>query len=135
MKKLFIITGEYSGDMHASNVVKELKKVNSDIHVEAIGGVNLEKEGVKLFSNHSKMSAVGLSPKIIFDHITLGKRLLDYLKNDYKPDAVLLIDYGVFNLKIAKYLKGSGIKVYYYIPPQIWASRKYRINKVKKYID
>lgn len=135
MKKLFIITGEYSGQIHASNVVRELKKMNNDIQIEGIGGKELEAEGVKLFADHSKMSAMGLTPKIIINHLNLGKNLVNYLLNDYKPDAVLLIDYGVFNLKIAKHLKGKGIKIFYYIPPQVWASRKYRINKIKKYVD
>ena len=135
MKKLFIITGEYSGDIHASHVAEELKKLYPDVVIEGIGGENLKNAGVKLFTDHSKMSAVGLSFKIICDHITLGKRLVDYLKNDYKPDLVLCIDYGAFNLNISKFLKKAGIKVFYYIPPQVWASRKWRINTIKKYID
>lgn len=135
MKKLFIITGEHSGDKHAASVAHELKKANKDLIIEAVGGKNLENEGVKLFCDHSKMSAVGLNFKIIFDHFFLGKRIVDYLKNDYKPDLVLLVDYGVFNLSIAKVLKKYGFKVYYYIPPQVWASRKWRLKTIKKYID
>lgn len=135
MKKLFIITGEYSGDIHASHVARELKKLYPDVVIEGIGGENLKNAGVKLFTDHSKMSAVGLSFKIIFDHITLGKRLVDYLENEFKPDLVLCIDYGAFNLNISKFLKKAGIKVFYYIPPQVWASRKWRINTIKKYID
>lgn len=135
MKKLFIVTGEHSGDMHAANVVRELKNINPEIQIEAIGGENLKNENIKLFSDHSNMSAVGLTPKILINHIKLGKNLVNYLLNDYKPDAVLLIDYGAFNLKIAKYLKANGIKTLYYIPPQVWASRKYRINRIKKYVD
>lgn len=135
MKKLFIITGEYSGDIHASNVVRELRALDCDLEIEGIGGINLEKEGVKLFENQEKMSAMGISPQILINHYKLGKRVVDYLKNDFKPDLVLLIDYGAFNLSIAKFLKGTGIKVFYYIPPQVWASRKYRINLIKKYID
>ena len=136
-KKLFIITGELSGDKHASLVVKNLLETRQDIEIEAIGGENLKKLGVKLFIDHSKvhMSAMGLTPKILFDHITLGKRVVDYLKNEYKPDLVLLIDYGGFNLNISKFLKKEGIKVFYYIPPQIWASRKWRIKTVKKNIS
>ena len=64
MKKLFIITGEYSGDIHAANVVKELKNLETDIQIEAIGGINLANEGVKLFSTQEKMSAMGLSANI-----------------------------------------------------------------------
>ena len=135
MKKLFIITGEYSGDIHASHVVEALKAINPDVEIEGVGGENLRNAGVKLFSDQKKMGAVGLSPKIIIDHITLGKRLVDYLINDYKPDLVLLIDYGAFNLSVSKFLKRAGIKVFYYIPPQVWASRKWRINTIKKNID
>ncbi len=135
MKKIFIITGEYSGDIHAAHVVLELKKLYPEIIVEGIGGKNLKDAGVKLFSDHHKMSAVGISPAIIWNHVRLGKRLVEYLKNDYKPDLVLCVDYGAFNLNVSKFLKKSGIKVFYYIPPQIWASRKWRINTIKKYID
>lgn len=138
MKKLFIITGELSGDMHAANVVRHMKEAfGEELVIEGIGGENLEKEGVKLFENHanSKMGAVGLTPKILLDHLTLGARVVSYLKNEFKPDLVLLIDYGGFNLSISKLLKRSGLKIFYFIPPQIWASRKWRLRTVKKYID
>ena len=135
MKKLFIITGEYSGDIHAANVVRELKALDCDLQIEDIGGINLEKEGVKLFATQEKMSAMGISPKIIVDHFKLGKSVVDYLKNEYKPDLVLLIDYGAFNLSVAGFLHAAGIKIFYYIPPQVWASRKYRINLIKKFVD
>lgn len=135
MKKVFIITGEYSGDMHAGKVVEILKSQFSDVEVEGIGGENLKKAGAKLFCDHSKMSAFGISFKIIKEHLALEKRVSDYILNEYKPDLVLLIDYGTFNLRVAKHLKGKGIKVFHYIPPQIWASRKWRINGIKKYVD
>lgn len=135
MKKLFIITGEYSGDRHAADVVSEIKKLNSDIQIEAVGGENLKKAGVKLFCDHSKMSAMGFNIKIILNHINLGKKIAKYLKEEYKPDMVLLTDYGGFNLNLSKVLKKYGFKIYYYIPPQIWASRKWRLNTVKKCID
>lgn len=135
MKKLFIITGEYSGDIHASHVVEALRAVNPDIEIEGIGGENLRRAGVKLFSDQKKMGAVGLSPKIVIDHLLLGKRVVDYLTKEYKPDLVLLIDYGVFNLNISKFLRRAGIKTFYYIPPQVWASRKWRINTIRKNID
>lgn len=136
-KKIFIVTGELSGDKHASRVVRNLLEINPNYEIQAIGGENLKKIGVELFVDHSDahMSAMGLTPKILFDHLTLGKRLVDYLKNDFKPDLVLLIDYGGFNLNISKFLKKAGIKVFYYIPPQIWASRKWRIKTVKKNIS
>lgn len=135
MKKLFIITGEYSGSMHATKVVECLKEQNSDLHIEGIGDKNLENAGVKLFADHSKMSAVGLNFSILFNHIMLGKRVVDYLTKEYKPDMVLLIDYGAFNTKVAGFLKKAGIKVFYYIPPQVWATRKHRIKELKKNVD
>ncbi len=137
MERLFIITGEHSGDIHAGKVVNELKRTCPELVIEGIGGENLKNTGIKLFSTQEKMSAMGISFKILFDHLTLGKRLVDYLKNEYKPDLVLLIDYGAFNLNIAKFLKKNdkNIKIFYYIPPQIWASRKWRIKVIKKYVD
>jgi lipid-A-disaccharide synthase len=136
MKKIFIVTGEHSGDIHASYVVRELKKIIPDIKIEAVGGKNLEAEGVKLFSDHSKMGVGGTDAiKAIFSHIRLGKRIVDYLKDEYKPDLVLLIDYGGFNLRLAKVLKENCITVFYYISPQVWATRKGRLNKIKKYIS
>ena len=118
MKKIFIITGEYSGDMHAGCV-----------------GENLKKAGAKIYCDHSKMSGFGFNFKMAYDHIVLEKRVADYILNTYKPDLVLLIDYGTFNLRVAKRLKGCGIKVFHYIPPQVWASRKWRIKGIKKYVD
>lgn len=139
-KRIFIITGEHSGDIHASKVVEELKKsypADLELIIEGIGGENLKNAGVKLFSDQKKMSAVGFSFKMLFDHINLGSRLVNYLKNEFKPDLVLLVDYGAFNLNIAKVLKKDNkkLKIYYYIPPQVWASRKWRIKVVKKFVD
>ncbi|MBQ9688615.1 hypothetical protein IJV79_03145 [bacterium] len=136
-KKIFIITGDYSGDIHASFVVNEVRKNCPDAVIEGVGGDNLKSTGIKILTSQDKMGAFGLSFKMITEHIVLGKMILDYLVNDYKPDLVLLIDYGGFNLKMAKFIKSKmpDTKIFYYIPPQIWASRKWRINTVKKYID
>ena len=135
MKKLFIITGEYSGDRHGADVVREIKKLNPDIEIQAVGGENLQKEGVKLYCDHSKMSAMGFNLKIIMTHIQLGEEIAAYLKNEFKPDMVLMIDYGGFNLNLSKVISKYGMKIYYYIPPQVWASRKWRLNTIKHNID
>ncbi|MEI8128599.1 MAG: lipid-A-disaccharide synthase [bacterium] len=138
--KIFIITGEHSGDIHASKVVEELKNncpADLDLIIEGIGGENLKNAGVKLFSTQEKMGAMGISFKILINHLNLGSRIVHYLNNEFKPDLVLLIDYGAFNLNIAKFLKqnNKNIRIFYYIPPQIWATRKWRINAIKKYVD
>ena len=135
MRKIFIITGEHSGDMHAGKVVEILKKNNTNLDIRGIGGENLRNAGAEIFCDHSKMSGFGLNFKMIIDHLKLEKKVCDYILNEFKPDLVLLIDYGTFNLRIAKKIKDKGIKVFHYIPPQIWASRKWRIKGIKKYID
>ena len=81
------------------------------------------------------MGVIGLDAvKAIASHINLGKRIIDYLKRDFRPDLVLLVDYGGFNLRLAKVLHENHIPVYYYISPQVWASRKGRLDTIKKYI-
>ncbi len=135
MGKVFIITGEYSGDMHAGRVAAILKQQYPDIEIEGIGGDNLKAAGAKIFCDHSKMSGFGFSLSMAIEHLQLEQRVADYIINQCKPDLVLLIDYGTFNLRVAKRLKGKGIKVFHYIPPQVWASRKWRIKGIKKYVD
>ncbi len=135
MKKVFVITGEYSGDIHAGHVVEILKSTNPDIEVQGIGGDNLKNAGATLFCDHTKMSAFGFNFKMAIEHLQLEKEVSEYILDEFKPDLVLLIDYGTFNLRVAKRLKGKGIKVFHYIPPQVWASRKWRIKGIKKFVD
>lgn len=135
MKKVFVITGEHSGDIHAGKVVEILKSKNPDIEIEGIGGDNLKNAGATLFCDHSKMSAFGFNFKMAIEHLQLEKEVSEYILEEFKPDLVLLIDYGTFNLRVAKRLKGKGIKVFHYIPPQVWASRKWRIKGIKKFVD
>ena len=135
MKKIFVITGEYSGDIHAGRVVEILKKQDPEIEVHGIGGENLKNAGATLFCDHSKMSAFGFNLKMAIEHLSLEKDVCEYILDEYKPDLVLLIDYGTFNLRVAKRLRGKGIKIVHYIPPQVWASRKWRIKGIKKYVD
>ena len=134
-KRLFILTGDYSGDMHAANVVKALREQQPDLEIAAVGGQHLEAQGVQLLSDQSQMGRVG-SGSILGApyHYFLGKRILKFL-DEFRPDAVLLIDYGVFNLYMAQHLKKRGIPVYYFIPPQVWATRKGRIKKIKAFVD
>ncbi len=131
-KKVFIITGEFSADKHASNVARELKLLMPDCIIEGVGESNLEAQGVKLFRNHEKMGKMGISFSTMFNHLRLGVDIINYLKNEFKPDLVLLVDYGAFNLQISKQLKKAGIKTFFFIPPQIWASRKWRLKTIKK---
>ena len=116
--RLFILTGDYSGDMHAANVVKALRALQPDIELAAVGGKHLQAEGIPLISDQSKMGRVGFGSVLGAPyHYFLGQRILKFLE-EFRPDAVLLIDYGVFNLYMAQQLKKRGIKVFYFIPPQ-----------------
>ena len=135
MKKIFVITGEHSGDMHAGKVVQLIKETNQNIEIQGIGGENLKNAGATIFCDHSKMSGFGINFRMIIDHLQLENNVCEYILEEYKPDLVLLIDYGTFNLRVAKRLHNKGIKVFHYIPPQVWASRKWRIKKIKKYVD
>lgn len=135
-KKVFIVTGEPSGDIHASFVVKELRKLIPDIEIAGVGGLAMKNEGVNLFHDHSGMAVVGLdSFKRIPEHVKLAVNILKYLKIGFKADIVLLIDYGGFNLRLAEHLKRNKFKVFYYISPQIWASRRGRLKKIASYVD
>jgi lipid-A-disaccharide synthase len=135
VERIFIITGDYSGDVHAANVVKELRRLKPDIEVAAVGGPNLSALGVQLLSDQSKMGRVGFGSILGAPyHYFLGRRILKFLRT-FKPDAILLIDYGGFNLLMAQALKAEGWKVLYFIPPQVWASRKGRIKKIKAAVD
>jgi len=134
-ERLFIITGDHSGDIHAANVLKALKQFKPEIQVGAIGGNALRKAGAEIFTDQSRMGKIGLGSILSApEHYLLGKRILSYLDN-FQPQAVLLIDYGMFNLWLARHLKERGFKVFYFIPPQIWASRRGRIRKIQSSID
>lgn len=135
-KKVFISTGEHSGDIHASHVIKELKKLSADIEIAGIGGSEMNKAGARLIHDHSDMAVVGIdSFKKVPQHIFLIFKILQFFKTDFTPNLILLVDYGGFHLRLAKILKFFNYKIFYYITPQVWASRRKRVNTIKKYID
>ena len=134
--KLYILTGESSGDIHAANLVRELKLYNSSVKIRAWGGERLIAEGVDLAKNITSAAFMGIWD-VIKNLNTIRKNLI-YCKRDileYKPDAIILVDYPGFNLKIAKFAKENDIKVFYYIPPKVWAWNKSRAYKMKSYVD
>ncbi|MCA9841472.1 MAG: lipid-A-disaccharide synthase [Cyanobacteria bacterium HKST-UBA03] len=139
LNRVFIITGDVSGDAHAAGIVRAFQALGHTAPtVEALGGLNVAQTGIKLFEHQTELGALGPSFfSAIPSHYMLGRRLLAYLHQDYRPDAVLLIDYGGFNLHMAEQIKKRlpTTKVYYYIPPQIWASRPWRIKAVQRYVD
>ena len=136
--KIFISCGEFSGEAHASRVVDELKKINSEIQFYAFGSRALEERGVKILFDYRKYSFSGLTE--VVKNLSAILKLKQKISNsilELNPDLVLLVDYSGFNLELARALKESGFKkpIYEYIAPQLWASRPWRINKIKKNID
>jgi len=134
--KYFIIAGERSGDLHGGNLVKELSKVDRDAEFVGFGGDNMKAAGVKILLHYKEMAFMGFIEVIqnifkIKGFIKQCKRQID----EYRPDAVILIDYGGFNMKIAKYASDKNIPVHYYISPKVWAWNQKRALKLKRYVD
>lgn len=135
-KTIMIVAGEASGDMHGAHLVREILKINPALNFYGIGGNKLKEEGVQILASASDMAVVGLTEVIsklgkILKIMGIMKRSLD----ERRPDLVILIDYPDFNLPLAKAAQKRGIKVFYYISPQVWAWRKSRIGQIKKTVD
>jgi lipid-A-disaccharide synthase len=134
--KLYIIAGEASGDLHASNLMKELKKQNSSIAFRFWGGDLMAKSGGTPVKHIKELAFMGFI-EVILNLKTILSNIKQCKKDivEYKPDAIILVDYPGFNLRIAEWAKKSGIKVIYYISPQIWAWKQNRVYKIKKCVD
>lgn len=131
--RLMIVAGEASGDLHGANLVTELKKIQPDIDCYGLGGEHMRKAGVDIYVNVSELSVVGLVE--VIKHYPRLRNILNKMKHALKcnpPDLLVLIDSPDFNLRLAKTAKRYGIKVMYYVSPQIWAWRSSRIKIIKK---
>lgn len=136
VKRVLMIAGEASGDAHGAGVVKELKSRNPNIDIFGIGGDKMEHAGMKIIYHIREMSFMGFME--VIKHLPLIRsveKTLARLLELKKPDVVVLIDYPGFNLRFAKTAKKHGIKVVYYISPQVWAWKKGRVKKMKSLID
>lgn len=136
-KKIFIIAGEASGDAHASELVKNILKLNNEISFSGIGGDNLINCGVELIHNYNEINHVGFI-SVLKNIFSIRKIFNSTLKNinQINPDIIILVDFPGFNLRLAKYLRKSFKgKIIYYISPQIWAWHKSRIETIRKTID
>ena len=134
--KIMIIAGEASGDMHGGNLVREMRAIEPDLLFYGIGGTKMQMAGVKRVADAADMAVVGLTEAIakLRTFLWVMRRLKASLKDD-PPDLVILIDYPDFNLPMAKAAHKLGIKVLYYISPQVWAWRRGRINVIRETVD
>lgn len=135
-QKLMVIAGEASGDLHGGYIINELLKLNPDIQIIGTGGSKLASTGATLYYNVKDLAVIGFWE--VVKRYGFFKKIFDDIVSKLdqeKPDAVLLIDYPGFNLRLAAEIKKRDIKVIYYVAPQVWAWKKNRIKQIKQYID
>lgn len=136
MKKIYILSGERSGDMHAANLVLALKELDPKLAFRGMGGAYSKDAGVDLAVDYAELALMGFVEVLfgfrkVLRNLALIKK--DLLAN--RPDAVILVDYGGFNMKIAAFAKANGLAVHYYIPPKVWAWNQKRAFSLKKNTD
>lgn len=136
MKRVMIIAGEASGDMHAAKLVREVLEKNSDIHFYGIGGEKMVEAGVDALVDSAELAVVGLFEVLAhWNTISGALKKMQHLLRTNPPDLLVLTDYPDFNLRLAKTAKECGVKVLFYISPQVWAWRQKRVFKIKKLVD
>lgn len=135
--KYFLIAGEASGDLHASNLMAALKEQDAEADFRFFGGDLMQAVGGTLIKHYREMAFMGFIP--VLCHLRTILNNMEVCRQEirqYRPDVVILVDYPGFNLKIAQYVKTElGLPVYYYISPKIWAWKKYRIKAFRRYVD
>ncbi|WP_276372479.1 lipid-A-disaccharide synthase [Chryseolinea sp. H1M3-3] len=134
--RYYLVAGERSGDLHASNLVKELKKADPSSEFRGFGGEYMQQAGVELAVHYGAMAFMGLAE--VITNANKIKKYIRLCREDivaYKPDVIVLIDYGGFNLQIARFAKKNGFKVFYYILPKYWAWYPKRALWLKPYVD
>ena len=133
---MLVVSGEVSGDMHAGGLLAELKKTRPALELYGIGGDASREQGVELFQHVRDMSVFG--PLAAFRKLPYLRKVFQQVLREVdrrEPKAALLVDYGGFNLRLAKELQKRGVKVLYFVSPQVWASRPHRINIMANVID
>ncbi|MBX2890417.1 MAG: lipid-A-disaccharide synthase [Saprospiraceae bacterium] len=134
--KLYIIAGEASGDLHGSNLIKALKSQKPDIQCRVWGGDLMQAAGGELVKHYRDLAFMGFLE--VAKNLRTILRNIDFCKKGIlaeQPDALVLIDYPGFNLRIAKWAKQQGLKVIYYISPQIWAWHSSRVHDIRRDVD
>ena len=134
--RYYIIAGEASGDLHGSNLIKELRKLDAAATIRCWGGDKMEAAGATLVKHYRDLAFMGFV-EVLKNLRTIFKNI-DFCKKDilaHRPDVLVLIDYPGFNLRIAKWAKQQGLTVIYYISPQVWAWKENRVKMMKQCID
>lgn len=134
--RYYLIAGEASGDLHGSNLMHELKSVDTDARFRYFGGDLMQAEGGELVRHYQEMAFMGIL-NVVLNLRTIGRNMMFCKKDilDYRPDVLILIDYPGFNLRMAEFAKFHNIRVFYYISPKVWAWKEYRVKKIKAFVD
>lgn len=134
--KYYIIAGEASGDLHGGNLIRELKKRDDRSLIRCWGGDKMEEAGGQLVKHYRELAFMGFT-EVLMNVRTIFKNLAFCKKDilEFRPDALILVDYPGFNLRIARWARQEGLKVIYYISPQVWAWKESRVKMMKKSID
>jgi len=135
--RYFIIAGEASGDLHASNLMRELRIADTQAEFCFLGGDLMQAQGGKMIKHYRDMAFMGIVA-VLKNARTVLKNLSDCKQaiTDFQPDVLILVDYPSFNLRMARFVKENlNTKVYYYISPKLWAWKEYRIKEIKRYVD
>lgn len=134
--RYYIIAGEASGDLHASNLIRGVKTEDPDAVVRGWGGDLMRDAGAEIVRHYKDTAIMGFVTVLKnLDKIKANIRLCCKDIQEWNPDVVILVDYAGFNLRIARFAKETGLKVFYYISPKLWAWNTGRVNKIKKYVD
>jgi lipid-A-disaccharide synthase len=134
--KYYIIAGEASGDLHGSNLIRQLKEQDRQADVRCWGGDKMQAAGGHVVKNYKDLAFMGFA-EVLMNLPTIFRNL-DWCKQDilqYQPDVILLIDYPGFNMRIAKWAHRQGIRVIYYISPQVWAWKEGRVRQIRANVD
>ena len=135
-KHIVIVAGEASGDMHAASLVREIRSLNPRVTFAGLGGENMKQAGVDIYLDVTALAVVGFVEVIKnLTEIRKAFKLIVKRITDTKPDCVILVDYPGFNLRLARVLHQQGIRVIYYISPQVWAWKENRIRLLRKYTN
>lgn len=135
-KHLIIVAGEASGDSRAAELIAQIKKLSPEVSFSGLGGAQMAKAGVELYADLTKIAVVGFTE--VLKHLSEIRALFHLIlqkADEIKPSAVILVDYPGFNLRLASELKKRGIKVIYYVSPQVWAWNAKRIELIKRVVD
>ena len=134
--RYYVLAGEASGDLHASNLIKEISLIDPEAEFRGFGGDLMENAGMTVLKHYRDLAFMGIVPVIM--NIRTIQKNFRFCEQDmlaFNPDVLILVDYPGFNLRMAKFAKAHGIQTFYYISPKVWAWKEKRVHRIIAYVD